>query len=217
MHASRERWCTDARTRERNQRGSQRIAQPCMPERDPPCHHQHTTAQTRLPSPLTPPKLPPDHCQALKSRCHAPHFSTTLPGHMQTGIKPRDRGPPNPLKKQSIGQAAAACDARQPEKAVHRRARASTRRGSARVPQPCIAHAGSPAPTRALVLASYPQLQITTRRPNLPKVRYAHDLCAACCGCHRGACLASWEGRLQRHAHGGAGARLPSPACSMAM
>lgn len=56
MHASREWWCTDARARERNQRGSQRIAQPCMPKKTPPCQTPARHRQPRLPSPSQPPK-----------------------------------------------------------------------------------------------------------------------------------------------------------------
>ena len=184
----------------------------------------------------------PTHCPALhaqkSSPCLAPATSTSVPAARPpppncrpTNAKPyiklagpqshnavtpsadnrqtQAMGHGNPsLFKTNVRQAATACDARQPEKAVHRRARASARRGSARISQPCITHAGSPAPPGALPVARYPQPM------NQPAyMRHAHDLCATLLRSVAGACLASWEGRLQRHAYGGAAARLPSPAC----
>ena len=98
MHASQEWWCTDARARERDQRGSQRIAQPCMPERDPLCQTQAHHRHTQPPSLLKPPKLPPDHCQAFKSRCQAPHPKNITRPHANRHHAPRQR-PAHPPSK----------------------------------------------------------------------------------------------------------------------
>ena len=210
MHASRERWCTDARARERNQRGSQRIAQPCMPERDPPCQTPAHHSQTRLPSPLTPPKLPPDHCQALKSRCQAPPFPQHCQGTCKQASSPEIRAR-QPLSKTNLF-------ARLPRHAMlasrKRRCtdvRARAHGGAART----FCSPASPMPAALRLLGHY-QVQATHSSMYLSK-RATHVSYMPQLQIVTGACLASWEGRLQRHAHGGAGARLPSPACSMAM